>query len=282
MSAYIKAFLVRIKEGLIYTEQLRHYLIKHPLLVIDLGFHLHLDPTAAYGFDVEHTLPSRYWLGEKLRQLDRTLLQDLLAATVGALKEEIPGLSEVVAFDVKHIYAWVKENNSRAYVKDRYDKTQILAGDPDCKLGVKRSTNKELPDGTSRARKRNCFGAMAAAWLLPPPQIMAMSYSPNTPNTRNEGDITYFRPLHQQAVVTLQDFPTHLTADAAYDAWYVYEAAVRHSGIAAVPLNARTNTIFDKDGVPRCPIGLRMHPTYRYAHPYGYHAERLSLPASLS
>jgi len=182
MSAYIKAFLVRIKEGLIYTEQLRHYLIKHPLLVIDLGFHLHLDPTAAYGFDVEHTLPSRYWLGEKLRQLDRTLLQDLLAATVGALKEEIPGLSEVVAFDVKHIYAWVKENNSRAYVKDRYDKTQILAGDPDCKLGVKRSTNKKLPDGTSRARKRNCFGAMAAAWLLPPPQIMAMSYSPNTPS----------------------------------------------------------------------------------------------------
>jgi len=41
------------------------------------------------------------------------LLQDLLAATVAALKEEIPALGEVVAFDVKHIYAWVKENNWR-------------------------------------------------------------------------------------------------------------------------------------------------------------------------
>src|SRR5260221_6202950 len=72
----------------------------------------------------------------KLRQLDCALLQDLLAATVAALQAEIPGLGETVAFDVKHIYAWVKENNQRVYVKDRYDKTQRLAGDPDCRLGV--------------------------------------------------------------------------------------------------------------------------------------------------
>ncbi len=137
-SAYIKAFLVRINEGLIYTKQLRDFLVKHPLLVIELGFHLELDPTAAYGFDVERTLPCRYWLTEKLRQFDQAVLQDLLHATVAALYEEIPGLGETVAFDVKHIYAWVKENNERAYVKDRYDKTQRLVGDPDCRLGVKR------------------------------------------------------------------------------------------------------------------------------------------------
>ena len=115
LTAYIKAFLVRIKEGLIYTKQLRDFLLKHPLLVIDLGFNLELDESADYGFDVERTLPCRYWLGEKLRQLDRALLQDLFAATVAALKEEIPGLGEVVAFDVKHIYGWVKENNERVY-----------------------------------------------------------------------------------------------------------------------------------------------------------------------
>src|SRR6266851_4674645 len=49
-SAYLKAFLVRIREGLIYTSQLRRFLLRHPLLVIELGFHLHLDPTAPYGF----------------------------------------------------------------------------------------------------------------------------------------------------------------------------------------------------------------------------------------
>src|SRR5438309_5392203 len=46
-------------------------------------------------------------------------LQDLLAATVQALLQEIPGLGEVVAFDTTHLYAFVKENNLRVYVKDR-------------------------------------------------------------------------------------------------------------------------------------------------------------------
>ena len=104
ITAYLKAFLLRIKAGLIYAKQLRDFLLNHPLLVIELGFHLQLDPSADYGFDVEATLPTRYWLGEKLRQLDRGLLSDLLAATVTALKEAIAGLGEVVAFDVKHIY----------------------------------------------------------------------------------------------------------------------------------------------------------------------------------
>jgi hypothetical protein len=96
-SAYIKAFLVRLREGFLYATQFRQYLLKHPLLVIELVFHLVLDYSAAYGFDVEHTLPCRYWFNEKLRTLDRSLLQDLLHATVAALQAEIPGLGETVA-----------------------------------------------------------------------------------------------------------------------------------------------------------------------------------------
>lgn len=102
-SAYLKAFLIRQNEGFTYTSQLRRFLLKHPLLVIELGFHLVLDPSCPYGFDVEETLPCRYWFTQKLRLLDRDLLQDLLHATVSALMQEIPGLGEVVAFDVKHI-----------------------------------------------------------------------------------------------------------------------------------------------------------------------------------
>ena len=44
-SAYIKAFLIRQNEGFTYTSQLRRFLLKHPLLVIELGFHLVLDPS---------------------------------------------------------------------------------------------------------------------------------------------------------------------------------------------------------------------------------------------
>src|SRR5437899_2379696 len=54
-SAYIKAFLVRIREGFMYSTQLRRFLLKHPLLIIELGFHLELDPLAPYGFDAHKT-----------------------------------------------------------------------------------------------------------------------------------------------------------------------------------------------------------------------------------
>lgn len=84
----------------------------------------------------------------------------------------------------------------------------------------------------------------------------------------------FFRSLSHQTVAALSGFPIHLAADAAFDARYVYEHAVRHGGIAAVPLNAHTRTHFDPDGMLLCPQGLRMHPTYRYAHTYGYFAQR--------
>jgi hypothetical protein len=157
-SAYLKAFLVRIREGMSYTSQLRRFLLKHPLLVIELGFHLALDPIAPYGFDAQQTLPSEVRLRQKLRTLDQTLLQALLAATVAALHESIPGLGETVAFDVKHIFAWVRENNPNVYVKGRFDVTHIPTGDPDCRLGVKKSSNQVQPDGSKKVKKVSLAG----------------------------------------------------------------------------------------------------------------------------
>jgi len=277
--AYIKAFLVRIREGLIYASQLRRFLLQHPLLVIELGFHLELDSRALYGFDCQKTLPCEYWVREKLRTLDPALLQSLLAATVRDLKEEIPGLGEVVAFDVKHIYAWVKENNWRVYVPERYDKTKVLPGDPDCKLGVKRSTNQEQPDGSTKEKKELIWGygsGVAAATNPDYGDVVLAEYT----LPFNEGDVLYFRPLYQQTVLALETFPTHLAADAAFDAWYVYEQAARHNGIAAVPLNSHSDRSGsrDPDGVPRCPIGLRMHPTFQFAHTRGYRAQQFRCP----
>lgn len=278
-SAYLKAFLIRIREGFSYSTQLRSFLVKHPLLVLDLGFRLVLDPKEPYGFDVERSLPTRFWFGEKLRSLDRGLLTDLLAGTVHALQEEIPGLGEVVAFDVKHLYAWVKENNERAYVKDRYDKTQRLKGDPDCKLGVKRSTNVEQPDGSTEEKKELIWGygsGVAAATTPDYGDVVLAEYT----QPFNEGDVTYFRPLYRQAVHALQQYPTHLAADAAYDAWYVYEAAARQGGIAAVPKNQHGHPDHrrDTDGVPFCEQGLRMTSRFFFQHQNGYRAQRFGCP----
>ncbi len=315
-SAYLKALLVRINEGLSYATQLRAFLLKHPLLVIELGFRLELDPTAAYGFDVERTLPTRFWFGQKLRQLDRALLQDLLHATVAALQAEIPGLGEVVAFDVKHIYAWVKENNERAYVKERYDKSRTLAGDPDCKLGVKRSSNQdasvesgqpeppsthahepsstenertqpskqerphnEQPHTAKKAHKEYIWGygsGVAAATDPVYGDVVLAEYT----LPFNEADVTYYRPLFQQTVLATNQFPTHVAADAAFDYWYVYETVAHRHGIAAIPLNRHGHDEVprDPDGTPRCSRGLRMSPLYQFQHTNGFRAGRFGCP----
>ncbi len=281
-TAYLKAFLLRINEGLIYTCQLREFLLKHPLLILEFGFHLTLDSTAVYGFDAQRTLPSRFWLGQKLRTLDPLLLQTLLESTVHALHAEIAGLGETVAFDVKHIYAWVQENNPRAYVKDRYDKHKQTSGDPDCALGVKRSTNQVQPDGSSKEKKESLWGygsGVAAATMPGYGDVVLAEYT----QPFNEADVTYFEPLYQRAALALGCFPTNSTADAAFDAWYVYQKSALHGGIAAIPKNQHGHPTFprDPDGVPRCPKALRMVPTFTFTHTRGYQALRYRCPLLL-
>jgi hypothetical protein len=278
-SAYLKAFLIRIREGLIYTSQLRRFLLKHPLLVIELGFHLELDANAPYGFDSQKTLPSDVRLRKKLRTLDHLLLQDLLAATVAALHEAIPGLGETVAFDVKHLFAWVRENNPNVYVTGPFNVTHIPKGDPDCRLGVKKSRNQEQPDGSKQEKKVSLFGYGTGVAACTDPvygDVVLAEYT----LPFNEGDVTYFQPLYRQTVRALEMYPTNVTADAAFDAWYVYQCAALHDGIGAIPLNQHSKTPFARlpDGTPLCPIGLPMHPTKPFNHIYGYRAHRFQCP----
>ena len=65
-SASLKAFLVSLAEGLIHRTQLRLFLLRHPWLVLELGFRpLTTTPramTSPYGFDVERSVPSDRWL----------------------------------------------------------------------------------------------------------------------------------------------------------------------------------------------------------------------------
>jgi hypothetical protein len=72
-------------------------------------------------------------------------------------------------------------------------------GDPDCKLGVKRSTNKELPDGTTEEKKELLWGygtGVAAATTPDYGDVVLAEYT----QSFNEGNITFFRPLYHHAV----------------------------------------------------------------------------------
>jgi Transposase DDE domain len=277
--AYIQALLLKVCESLTYCTTLRRYLVEHPLLVLALGFTPVLDASQLYGFDVECTVPSDSWLRTKQRALDPSLLQQLLAATVQALRGEIPGLGETVAFDVTHIYAWVKQNNLRQYVSNRYSPDHQPTGDPDCKLGVKKSTNQKQADGSTKEVKEYLWGYGSGVAAATHPVYGDLILAEHT-RPFHDNDVPYFHPLYLQTVATLGLYPTNITADAAYDAWYIYERAVRHGGIAAIPLNGHGHdpVEFDADAVPICPIGLRMHPQFQFAHTNGYTAQRFRCP----
>jgi hypothetical protein len=105
--AYAKALLVKVCEGFEYITELGSFLVKHPLLVLELEFRLVLDPSRPFGFDVERTVPCDRWLRHKQQTLNNEILQGVLKGTVRDLQAEIPGLGKTVSTDVKHIYAWV-------------------------------------------------------------------------------------------------------------------------------------------------------------------------------
>jgi hypothetical protein len=86
------------------------------------------------------------------------------------------------------------------------------------------------------------------------------------------GDTRWLRSLPLTSLI--------ITAAAAFDAWYAYQTCAIRSGIAAIPLNQHAHPVFvrDADGVPRCPKGLRMQPTYQFQHTNGYRAQRYRCP----
>jgi len=56
-------------------------------------------------------------------------------------------LGDTSVIDTKHIYGWVKENNPREFIPNRFNPKKQPTGDPDCSLGVKRSKNQDEKDG---------------------------------------------------------------------------------------------------------------------------------------
>jgi hypothetical protein len=278
-AAYVKALLVKLCEQKAYVTDLRDFLVEHPLLVLELGFQPLWDATEPYGFDVEQTVPCDRWLRHKQRSLDNAMVRALLRETVHALQAEIPGLGQTVAVDVKHIYAWVQENNPKAYVTDRYDPERQPRGDGDCRLGVKRSHNQEQEDGSTKARKEYVWGYGTGVVAATDPEygdVMLAEYT----QPFNETDPTYYRPLYQRTVDTLGFRPKNIAADAAFDAWYVYQDAAEVGGIAAVPLNTRGHPVpqLGPNGIHLCPRGREMIPLYEFDHSDGYRAQELRCP----
>jgi hypothetical protein len=287
---FAAAFLVKLHEGKRYMSELRAFLIEHPALVYWLGFARVPDPQAPHGFDLAQSVPKRRHLSTVLRKLPSDALAFLLDASVELLRASLPpdqqpSFGDSIAGDTQAILAWVKENNPKQYIKEgRLDKTRQPNGDPDCKLGVKKSRNSAPRDADGADPPAPTTDAKAAKSLQVGVDIL-WGYASGIVVTRmsdgtevvlaertrpfNESDVSYFFPLMQQVEQRLGHKPRFGAWDTAYDAHYVYDYFAAAGGFAAVPLNPGKKGAgrrFAADGAPLCAAGLAMPLQFSYQH----------------
>lgn len=282
---FVAAYLVKLHEQRRSMGDLRRFLIEHPALVWLLGFPLVPDPATPHGFDVARSVPSRRQFNRVLRALAPEALQFVLDSTVAGIRTSLPPdtaatFGQVIAGDTKHILAWVKENNPKAYVgAGRYDKTRQPTGDPDCKLGVKQRRNRspemdtpptpahEAQPASQRVADDAVYWGYASGVVAT--KVSAWGEVVLAERTRpfNESDISYFAPLMQQTEQRLGFRPPYGAWDTAFDAHYVYDYFHAAGGFAAVPLNSGkrgSGRTFDAAGHPCCAAGLGMPVLLRY------------------
>ena len=292
-AALAAACLVKLDQQLVSMGRLRQYLVEHPALLWLCGFPLQPAPGQPCGFDPDASLPTARHLTRMLRELPDAALQFLLASSVTLLRAELATngvrLGECISMDTKHIIAWVKENNPKAYVSHRYDKTQQPAGDPDCKLGCKRRHNQRAPGTAGQAapptpthnpRPANTIAVGEFYW----------GYASGVVATKvpdwgefvlaeltqpfNQPDVSYFQPLMTATEQRLGFRPPYAAFDAAFDAFYIYEyfdqpltqAPDAAHGFAAVPFSERGGhkLRFDSEGRPLCQADLAMPLRYTF------------------
>ena len=282
-AAYVKALLVKINEHLEYTARLRRFLLKHPALVLALGFRPVPNPGLPFGLDLEDTVPCERHLRRKLQTFENAQLQRLLGNTVAMLRDEIPNAGDSIAMDVKHIYAWVRENNPREHLPQRFDPARQPKGDPDCKLGVKESHNQgqpvaphaSTPSKAKAAQNEYLWGYGTGITVARDPRYGEFVVAEAT-RTFEQHDSRYFFSLMAQTEARIVHGPKRFTADAAFDAWYIYEHIHQAGGKAYIAFNSHgfAYPTFGSNGHPLCPDGREMiGKSQYYDATRGYHAE---------
>ena len=274
---FVAAYLVKLHEGKTYMSELRQYLVEHPALVWLLGFPLVACPDYSWGFDVAASVPTSRQFLAVLRQLDNAALQFLLDNTVHILQQTLPpelNFGQIVAFDTKHILAWVKENNPKTFIPEgRYDKTRQPKADPDCRLGVKKRANQspkssatptQTPTQEARpAAKTNVtqiywgYGSGIVVTKVPGWGEFVIA---ELTLTFDRHDLIYFPPLMAATERRLGFRPPFGVGDAAFDAFYVYDYFAQAGGQAIVPLSRRSKVkrTFNEEGLPLCEAGWPM------------------------
>jgi len=271
--------LLKLNEGLASMGEVHRYLLEHPGFIPLFGFPLVPAPNHPLGFNARASLPTPRHLTQLLRQLPNAALQHLLTDSVRLIVSELTGRAappiECVSLDTKHILAWVKENNPKTYVADRFNKAKQPAGDPDCRLGCKRRHNQSrapatpthTPVAAQRVQVGEYYWGYASGIVVTQVPEWGEFVLAEWTQPFDQSDVTYFFPLMQQVEARLGGKPRYGTLDAAFDAWYVYAYFYRENdpagGYAAVPFSEKggykaNGRQFSPEGLPICAAGLPM------------------------
>jgi hypothetical protein len=274
-AALAAAELIKLNEPLPSVGHLRRYLYEHPSLIWLLGFPLVPAWHTALGFNALASLPSQRHFTAMLRHMPQATSQFLLNDSVALILAELAAHAlppiECVSLDTKHIVAWVKENNPKAYVTDRFNKAHQPVGDPDCRLGCKRrhtraasTTPTQNPQAATGLKVGEYYWGYGSGVVVAKVADLGEFVLAELTQPFDHGDLSYFFPLMSQTEQRLGYHPRCGTFDAAFDAWYVYAYFYRENdplAMAAVPFSGRGGVLhrpFSPDGLPVCQANLPM------------------------
>lgn len=276
-AALAASCLFMLEQGFGDLSRLHRFLVQNPPLVWLFGFPVAPARQNTWGFDAQASLPTHRHFTRMLRTMPNSVLQHLLSSSITSIVSTLQSLDVIVgdciSGDTKHILAWVRENNPKAYLREgRYDKNRQPKGDPDCRLGCKRRHNQKLsaketpsnnPVPAASVSVGEFYWGYASGIIATKAGKWGEFILAELTQPFDCSDVSYFFPLMQAVEQRLGFRPPYGTFDAAYDAFYVYEYFHEAGGFAAVPFSEKGGYTadgrkFSRKGLPLCQAGLPM------------------------
>ena len=285
LGVYAKVFLIKVNQKLHSSFELRKFFLDHPQLIPLVGFYpVYNKMTGA--LDLEKTVVSARHLRRKLQTIENQHLKLLLKHTLDHMQAQHLLTGTAIA-DTTEIIAWVKENNLKQRVDNRFEKTRTIKGFPQCSLGAKPIPGEK--DKNGKPKIRYFWGAKQAALVEPTPYGNVFLYeevfTAKTADVKTA--LPTLKPLVQKWAYRLKKF----IADAAYDAFEIYQyvyakddpQTTRKPANAYIALNTRGHTRlnrqFSEHGNLICEAELEMTNGGRWFDKHkGYHRQKFTCP----
>lgn len=239
--ALLCAFLVMKCEGFYQITDLADYLENNRLI-------------AHYcGFDIMQPLPS-YWTYDRfLRKLPHDELAKVMSQQVQKLYEMGISDASFIGLDSTPISANTKQNNPKAFAKNKFSKTNHPKCDADCALGVHSASNQH------DERRYKFYWGYKNHVLVDCISGLPL-YELTTPANVTDASVAQAILAAANTVLPLRECT--FLADKGYDVRTIYNTVKDvYEGEAFIPLNKRGTKDPEKLAVgnPICDAGLAMH-----------------------